>query len=91
MKFNSGEYYEVKGVDGFYGLAYKFKTIEEAVKNGKEMNEREIANGYKPTDWIVTRTTWSRSRDNDGSFISESSSTVKMSIDGYVDLERRAK
>ncbi len=84
MKFASDEYYEVKGVDGFYGLAYRFKTVEEAIKGGQEMNETEIANGYKPSKWIVTRTTWNRCRDNDGSFISENSTTIKMHIEDYL-------
>lgn len=84
MKFVEKEYYEVKGTSGLYGLAERFDSIEDAVEGGKEMNRKEVALGYKPSEWIVTRTTWCRCFDNDDSFVTENSSTVKMSIDGYL-------
>lgn len=84
MRFTDCEYYEVKGLKGMYGLAKRFDSVTEAIKGGKEMNESEIAHGYNPTEWIVTRTTWNRCFDEDGTFISESSSTVRMSIDAYL-------
>lgn len=72
------EYYEVKQPNGFYGLAETFDTKEEATQAGEEMNKREIANGYKPSEWIVTRTELYREWD-DGRFVTESKSTVALS------------
>ena len=74
----SKEYYEVKQPNGFYGLAETFDTYEEAIKAGEEMNEREIANGYKPSEWIVTRTELYREW-YEGRFVTESKSTVALS------------
>lgn len=84
MKSVSNEYYQVTGVNGLYGLAERFDSIEAAIQGGKEMNEREVTLGYKPTEWIVVRTTWCKCCDDDGSFITENSSTTKLSIDGYL-------
>ena len=81
MKFIDNQYYEVKGTSGHYGLAERFSSKEDAINGAKEMNEKEISLGYKPTEWIITRTTWNRCLDDDGTFVSENSSTIKMHID----------
>ena len=74
----SKEYYEIKQPNSFYGLAETFNTYEEAIQAGEDMNKREIANGYKPTEWIVTRTELYREW-YDGRFVTESKSTVALS------------
>lgn len=78
MKFVDQEYYEVKNPRGMYGLAERFDSFEEAIEGGKRMNETEISLGYKASEWIVTRTKWSRIFDENGMFICESSSTVAL-------------
>lgn len=81
MKFIRDEYYEVAGTDNSWKLAEKFSTLGDAVKGGKEMNEQETSNGYKPSAWIVTRTSWDKCIEDDGTFISQTSTTIKMHID----------
>ena len=62
----------------------KFETLKDAVEDGKAMNKREIENGYKPSKWIVVKEMWSRSFDDNGVFVSESSGIVVMNIDAYM-------
>lgn len=64
--------------------AETFETLKDAVEDGKAMNEREIKNGYKPSKWIVVKEMWSRSFDDNGVFVSESSGIVVMNIDAYM-------
>lgn len=81
MKLYSIEYYEVQAKDCSWKLPEKFETLKDAIKGGEEMNKREAEKGYKPSEWIVTRTTWSRCFEDDWKFISEQSTTIAMSID----------
>lgn len=64
--------------------AEEFETLKDAVEDGKAMNKREIKNGYKPSKWIVVREICSRTFDDDGTFVSESSCIVAMNIDAYM-------
>ena len=64
--------------------AEEFETLKDAVEDGKAMNKREIENGYKPSKWIVVKEMWSRSFNDDGVFVSESSGIVVMNIDAYM-------
>lgn len=81
MQFLSKEYYEVQSPTQSWKLPETFETLKDAIKGGKEMNKREVKKGYKPSEWIVTRTTWNRCFDDDWKFISEQSTTIAMSID----------
>ena len=80
MKFITNEYYEVKDPRGMYGLVERFKEFKDAYYAGKEMNRREKKNGYKESEWIIVRTTICKTFDDDGSFISENQTMVKMSV-----------
>jgi len=62
----------------------EFETLKDAVEYGKAMNKSEIENGYKPSKWIVVKEMWSRSFNDDGVFVSESSGIVVMNIDAYM-------
>lgn len=81
MKLYSIEYYEVQAKDCSWKLPETFETLKDAIKGGKEMNQRETERGYKPTDWIVTRYTRSTCFDDDGAFISEESRRIVMFLD----------
>lgn len=62
----------------------EFETLKDAVEDGKAMNKREIENGYKLSKWIVVREICSRTFDDDGTFVSESSCIAAMNIDAYL-------
>lgn len=84
MKFYTHINYQVVDPSLSWKSADKFETLKDAVEDGKAMNKREIENGYKPSKWIVVREIWSRTFDDDGLFVSESSSIVAMDIDAYM-------
>lgn len=86
MKFYSGEYYEyVSPCSLSWRSAERYSSVDEAIKGAKEMNEREYTRGFTPSDWIVVRTTWNRCTEDDGTFVSENSSTVAIKIEDYLD------
>ena len=78
MNYITDEYYEVTGLKGQYGLIDRFNTAEEALEAGHEMNKREKENGYKESKWIIVRTVIVRSFNDDGSFMSESRSKIRI-------------
>lgn len=84
MKLYTHTNYQVVDPCLSWKSAEKFETLKDAVEDGKAMNKREIENGYKPSKWIVIKEMWSRSFDDDGTFVSESSSIVTMDIDAYM-------
>ena len=74
MKITSHTSYQVVDPRLSWKSAEKFDTLKEAVNDGKEMNQTEIERGYKPSKWIVVKEMCSRTFDDDGTFVSESSS-----------------
>lgn len=84
MRIISHINYQVVDPSLSWTAAEKFETLKDAVEDGKAMNKREIKNGYKPSKWIVVRKIWSRTFDDDDTFVSESSCMVAMNIDAYL-------
>ena len=82
MRIISNTYYEVAAPNGFsWRLDGHYQTADEALEAGKASDERQKALGYKPTPWIVTKTMWSRTLDDNDVLISESSATVTVHFD----------
>lgn len=82
MEKFEGVYFEVVAADRSHKLVGTFFSFEDAVRERKNANQRQKDNGYTPTRFIITRTTWSRIFDDKGDFYSECSDTVRMTEEG---------
>ena len=89
MKFYSGEFFEyVDPTNLSWRSPKRYSSVDETIKEAKEMEKRQIANGYTPSAWIIVKTSWNRCFEDDGSFVSESQGTIKLHIDNYLEAQK---
>lgn len=78
MKVYIGEYYEVAHTNNACKLADRFDTLEDAIIARSEQSVREQKAGYSHSKMIITRTTWRKEFDDDGTFFSYSETVIRV-------------
>lgn len=69
----SHQYYEVKSLDGTYGLlVHHDDTVEGVRADIDSSNERAMREGYKPQAWLIVKVEQVTYRDKDGVFVGRS-------------------
>lgn len=78
MKVYTGEYYEVAYANNSCKLTNQFDTLEEAIAARSNHKIHDQKAGYSPCKMIITRTTWRKDYDDDGTFFSMQETVIRV-------------